>query len=193
MTDAATVPGDERLRLFVALLLPESTIECLVAWQEQEIADVQGVRVLPPDHLHVTLAFLGSRPASEVGDIARTVREVAHEARAPALRAYRYRETSRVGMVVLKEEQLPGDAYAGRADMLAGRLMLRLEELGVYRREYRSWLPHVTVARFRKPPRLSPPPPDLCTFSPSEVALYHSVLRPAGAQYEVLELVALGG
>jgi hypothetical protein len=30
-------------------------------------------------------------------------------------------------------------------------------------------------------------------FSPSEAALYHSVLRPDGAQYEVLEAVALGG
>jgi len=28
---------------------------------------------------------------------------------------------------------------------------------------------------------------------PSDAALYHSVLRPTGAQYEVLERVALGG
>ena len=75
----------------------------------------------------------------------------------------------------------------------SGRLMLGLEELGVYRREFRSWLPHVTVARFRKPPRLRPPLPDLGTFSPSEAALYHSVLRPSGTQYDVLESVALGG
>ena len=96
-------------------------------------------------------------------------------------------------MVVLAEELLPGDHFVGRANMLAGRLMLRLEELGVYRREFRSWLPHVTVARFDKPLRLVLPAPDLGTFSPSEVALYHSVLRPSGAQYDVLESVALGG
>jgi 2'-5' RNA ligase len=68
-----------------------------------------------------------------------------------------------------------------------------LEELGVYERERRKWLPHVTVLRFRRPPKLSPPLPDLGRVSPSEVALYHSVLRPGGAQYEILESVALGG
>jgi 2'-5' RNA ligase len=115
------------------------------------------------------------------------MRGVAHEVGQPVLQALRYRETVRVGMVVLVEDE-PRRAY-----VLAGRLMLRLEDLGVYRRESRSWLPHVTVARFREPPRLSPPAPDLGTFSPSEVALYHSVLRPTGAQYEVLEAVALGG
>jgi hypothetical protein len=49
------------------------------------------------------------------------------------------------------------------------------------------------VARFRERPRLTPAVPDLGSFSPSEVALYHSVLRPAGAQYEILVSVALGG
>jgi 2'-5' RNA ligase len=96
-------------------------------------------------------------------------------------------------MVVLAEELGPGDTYVWRGNALAGRLMLRLEELGAYRRERRGWLPHVTVARFRDRPRLSPAVPALGSFSPSEVALYHSVLRPAGAQYEILESVALGG
>ena len=193
MTSPATVEGHERLRLFCALLLPGETVQRLSVWQARELAGRAGVRVLPPSHLHVTLAFLGSRPAGEVDEIARTLREVAREAVPPTFRAQRYQETTRVGMVVLAEELVPGDHFVGRANMLAGRLMLRLEELGVYRREFRSWLPHVTVARFVKPPRLALPAPDLGSFSPSEVALYHSVLRPSGAQYDVLESVALGG
>ena len=134
MTSPGTVEGHERLRLFCALLLPGETVERLSAWQARELAGRPGVRVLPPSHLHVTLAFLGSRPAGEVDKIARTLREVAREAVRPALRAQRYRETLRVGMVVLAEELVPGDHFAGRANMLAGRLMLRLEELGEYRR-----------------------------------------------------------
>jgi hypothetical protein len=35
--------------------------------------------------------------------------------------------------------------------------------------------------------------PDLGAFSPSDAAVYHSLLRPSGAQYEILETVALGG
>ena len=63
----------------------------------------------------------------------------------------------------------------------------------MYRREQRPWLPHVTVLRFHDRPRLDPPLPDLGAVGPSEAAVYHSVLRPTGAQYEALEAVALGG
>ena len=44
------------------------------------------------------------------------------------------------------------------------------------------WHPHITVIRFRQAPRLRPAVPDLGTFSPSEAAVYHSVLRGSGAQ-----------
>jgi hypothetical protein len=47
--------------------------------------------------------------------------------------------------------------------------------------------------RFRERARLRPPTPDLGAFSPSDAAVYHSALRPDGAQYTVLESVALGG
>ena len=87
------------------------------------------------------------------------------------------------------------------ADSVAGRERVRLfcaltlpdEALGVYRREARPWLSHVTVLRFRRAPRLRPSLPELGAFSPSGAAVYHSVLRPGGAQYDVLHFVALGG
>jgi 2'-5' RNA ligase len=63
----------------------------------------------------------------------------------------------------------------------------------VYTPERRAWLPHVTVLRFRTPPRLRLDAPDLGEVSPSEAALYHSVLRRTGAQYEIRESVPLGG
>ena len=81
----------------------------------------------------------------------------------------------------------------GRATRIAEQLHERLEALGVYRRERRPWLPHLTVVRFRERPRFRPPSPDLGAFGPSDAAVYHSALRPGGAQYTVLESVALGG
>ena len=81
----------------------------------------------------------------------------------------------------------------GRAAALAGDLHGRLEELGVYEREQRRWLPHATVLRFRRMPRLRPALPHLGDLSPSEAAVYHSLLRRGGAQYEALETVRLGG
>jgi 2'-5' RNA ligase len=101
-------------------------------------------------------------------------------------RAVRYRETRSVGMLVLEDE-------SGRATQLAGDLHERLEALGIYRREARPWLPHVTVVRFRERPRLRPPIPDLGAFGPSDAAVYHSALSPGGAQYTVLESAPLGG
>ena len=85
------------------------------------------------------------------------------------------------------------DDEAGRASMLAEDAQERLERLGVYRREARPWLPHLTVARWRKRPRLRLEPPPVGTFVPSDAAAYLSRLHPRGVQYEVLESVALGG
>jgi 2'-5' RNA ligase len=76
---------------------------------------------------------------------------------------------------------------------LADDLHGRLEALGVYRREQRAWLPHLTVVRFRERPRLAPPLPELEPFSPSDAAVYLSRLRSSGAQYEVVQSFALGG
>jgi RNA 2',3'-cyclic 3'-phosphodiesterase len=186
----ASLGASDRVRLFCALQLPCDVVEQLVSWQATAFADVD-VRTLPRDHLHITLAFLGSRPRSDVELVAGAVRAVARAARLPILGVRRYRETARVAMLVLQDQLVTGDTSVSRANELAGDLMQRLEALGVYRRERRDWLPHVTVARFRTQPKLSPELPDLGPFSPSEVALYSSVLRPTGARYEVLESSSL--
>jgi 2'-5' RNA ligase len=179
------VEGHERIRLFAALPLPPDAVEPLAAWQRRELS-VPGARIVPPENLHVTLAFLGGRPAAEVAGIVEALREAAREAARPALTVGRYRETRSVGMLAL-------DDHGGHATALAETLADALERLGVYEREARRWLPHVTVLRFRRPPRLRPAVPDLGRISPSEAALYHSVLRPSGAQYEILQSVPLGG
>ena len=184
---AASVAGRERLRLFVGLPLPRATAAALADWQARELAGHAGLRTVRLDQLHITIAFLGGRPADDVAQVVQAVRAAAVRPTEPlALSASRYRETRSVAMLVLADE-------AERAGMLAGSVHRRLEKLGVYERERRPWLPHVTVARFRERPRLGPPVPDLGVFSPSEVAVYHSVLRPTGAQYDILESVALGG
>jgi len=98
----------------------------------------------------------------------------------------RYRETRSVGMLALKD-------VLGTATRLAEDLFTRLEQLGVYEREQRRWLAHVTVVRFRERPRLRPPLPELGEVVPSDAAVYLSQLRPTGARYVVVESAALGG
>ena len=185
-TGAGTVGGDERVRLFLALRLPEDVLGEIQGWQPGALAGAAGVRAVRRENLHVTLAFLGHRPAAELETIARSLREAAAGAALPSFAVRGYRETRSVGMLVLSDED-------GHAGALAVDLHERLEALGVYEREQRPWLPHLTVARFRERPRLCPALPELGPFSPSDAAVYHSVLRRGGAQYEVVESVPLGG
>jgi 2'-5' RNA ligase len=179
----ASVAGRERLRLFCALRLPDAALDTLSAWQARELRDG---RVVPREHLHVTLAFLGHRPAEELEPIAGALRESAAAAEPIRLLSERYRETRSVGMLVLKDLE-------GTATRLAEGLFDRLERLGVYERERRVWLPHVTVLRFRRPPRLRPPLPELGEVVPSDAAVYISQLGPKGAEYFVVESFVLGG
>jgi len=182
----ASVEGDERLRLFLALRLPAETVERLVTWQRETFAEVPDVRPLSGDHLHVTLAFLGHRPTVELPSIVDALRAACAAAGRPCLSLRGYRETRSVGMLTFDDE-------GERAALLAADLHERLRALGVYEPERRRWLPHVTVVRFRRRPRLAPDLPALEPSAPSDAAAFLSRLRPAGAQYEVLETVEVGG
>jgi 2'-5' RNA ligase len=179
------VESHERLRLFVALLLPDTAVSDLVEWQLRELAGTN-VRIVPRENLHVTVAFIGGRPAAELESIIAAVRAAAGESSKPLLTPVRYRETRSVGMIVLSDE-------GGRAVGLAVRVFDGLERLGVSERERREWLPHVTVARFRERPRLDLTPPPLGPVVSSEMAVMISRLRPSGAEYEVVESIPLGG
>jgi RNA 2',3'-cyclic 3'-phosphodiesterase len=183
MSEAASVAGDERLRLFLALRLPDDVLDEIERWQRGQLPNV---RVVPREHLHVTLAFLGHRPSGQLDPIVGDLRAAAAGAGEIRLTPLRYRETRSVGMLVLEDG-------GGNATRLAGDLHERLERLGVYKAEGRPWLPHLTVARWRERPRLHPEPPPGRTFVPSDAAAYLSQLHPGGARYAVLESVALGG
>jgi 2'-5' RNA ligase len=185
MSSSGTVGADERLRLFLGFPLPDATAQAVAAWQGEQLAGSRA-RLVPVENLHVTIAFLGSRPAGEIEALADVLRESVDGVTRPVLTPVRYRETRSVGMLVLDDEE-------GRATRIAEDAHGRLARLGVYEPESRKWLPHLTVVRFRERPRLQPPLPDLGPVTMSDAAVYMSRLRPDGAQYEVLESVPLGG
>ena len=186
MTSSGSVVADERLRLFLGFRLPDATARRVTRWQREELGAPERARLVPEENLHVTIAFLGSRPAAEVESIAGALRAGADGSVRPVLTPVRYRETRSVGMLVF-------DDADGHATRIAEDVHARLARLGVYEPERRPWLPHLTVVRFRARPRLRPPIPDLGPVTMSDAAVYISRLRPTGAQYEVLESVPLGG
>jgi len=178
--EAGSVEGNERLRLFLALELPDDVTTALGVWRASHLE-----RGRPVESFHVTLAFLGARPRSELDSILSALRESSAETPPFELEPACYRETRSVGMLVLRDE-------SGKATRLAIALQRRLERLDVYRREERPWLPHVTVVRFRERPRLDPPLPALGRFAPSGAAAFLSRLRPTGARHEALASYPFG-
>jgi 2'-5' RNA ligase len=177
MTDVARVEGDEKVRLFCGLRLPEATAEAIAVWQ----AGLDGGRIVPRDNLHFTLAFLGWQPRARVAEVVEVLRRRCAETAPPVFELEHYWETRAVGMLVFSQDE--------GAQRLA--LGLQRDLLGQAERE--TWLPHVSVFRFRTRPRLRTPLPELGTVITSEAAAYLSVLRPAGAEYVVVESVHLGG
>ena len=182
MNSPGSVPGDERLRLFLALQIPEDAVSAIEEWQARELTG----RLVPRANLHVTLAFLGSRPAHELPAILRVLDEAARTATPPHFEVVRWRERRAAGMLELRDRHGPAAAS------LAGSVQAPLAELGIFRPEHRDWLPHVTVLRYRRPPRLRPELPELA-FVPSGAAAFLSRLHPSGSRYEVLESFPLGG
>lgn len=172
----------DRLRLFCGLLLPRTAAAELPQWQA---ASLPAGRIVPPENLHVTLAFLGSRPSGDLASVASALRAAAPGAGGILLSVRGYRETRSVGMLVLEDD-------GGRARAFAERLQDGLESRGLYRREARPWLPHLTVLRFRDRPWLAPPVPEL-ELAPSDAAVFISRPDPGGVRYDAAEIVPLGG
>src|SRR5215211_6434032 len=173
MTRPARVARDDNVRLFCGLRLPDDAADAIVAWQ----AGLERGRIVPRDNLHFTLAFLGRQPRSRLDEVVDALRRRCAETDPPVFHVERYRETRSVGMLVFTRD---GDAE---------RLALGLQQDLLGRAERDTWLPHVTVLRFRE----RPPLPALGQIVTSEAAAYLSVLRPTGAEYVVLESVPLGG
>lgn len=186
-----TTGAPQRLRLFVALELPEQVRHLLCAWRSQVIGDTDDLRPVAPEGLHVTLCFLGSRPADEVPAIA-----------AACETALERGSVSELGLDagLLLPRRRPRVLAVRLADPSAGlaraqsALSDALHRGGWYRPEKRPFLPHVTVARLRARARVRdiglPKLPPL-TFRAPEVTLYRSRLQRTGARYEPLARIAL--
>jgi 2'-5' RNA ligase len=184
-----------RLRLFIALDLPAEVRRSIVRWGDHELAD-PALRPVDEEALHVTLAFLGHRPESEVEPLARLVSALRHPAPRLALSGVTAIGGRRPRLFAL-------DAEAPEAAALHAELVGVGREAGLIEPEERPFWPHVTVARVRSgrggsrsPERLVRPPGGLPEdlrkpFRAVRVTLYRSLTSPAGAEYVPLAQVEL--
>lgn len=185
-----------RARLFVALDLPDEIREGIVAWGRRELRD-PALRVVRPESLHVTLAFLGYLPEKEIGRLGEVVEGLCSPAPEIQLGEPVGKPSGRHPRLFALPVDSPG-AVALQSELEEGLAAARL-----YRPEKRPFWPHVTVARVKpegggsKRPRHVERRPDglpkdlLQPARAVRTRLYRSELKPSGAEYLPLAQVKL--
>jgi 2'-5' RNA ligase len=180
--------SDRVLRLFVALELPPAARAALVAFREAA-ADPDVWRPVPDEALHLTLAFLGRRPAGDVTIISSVLHEAAELAPRLKLAGALLLPPRRAR--VLCASLLDPD---GTLSELQARVSDELTAAGVYTPEKRPFRVHATVARLRpraRAPRSVSATPEPLEFTGGPLTLFESRLHPHGARYEPLTRVSL--
>jgi 2'-5' RNA ligase len=185
---SAADSSDRPLRLFIALELPEAARSALVAFRD-EAADPDVWRPVKDEALHLTLAFLGRRPAGDVAIVSSVLHEAAEGAPRLVLRDALLLPPRRARVLCASLEDLDGTLAALQARVSEG-----LAAAGVYTPEKRPYRAHATVARLRpraRAPRTIEAAPEPLEFAGGPLTLFESRLHPHGARYEPLVRVNL--
>jgi RNA 2',3'-cyclic 3'-phosphodiesterase len=178
-------------RLFVAIDPPARVREALCAWARGAVGPAGGggsgasrpLRLLAPELLHLTICFLGSRPAEEMGALADAMGECATAVGEMSVGAPLWLPPRRPRALAVGLHEPTGELE--RLHDAVG-LALAVEE-----RRHRRYRPHITLARMGEGAagraglydRELPPTPQLA-FTPDRLILYRSWLSPEGAEYE---------
>lgn len=194
---AAVADGGGRLRLFIAVEVPEAhKLSIERAIQKLRMA-VPEARWTPRESWHVTVKFLGEVPDDRFDDVVRVARKVASDASSTDsnltdVGAFPSLRRARVLWLGL-------DDSSGALARLAKNLESRYGRRG-FRKESRDLHPHLTLARLRVPRPLAseveeagPYKLETSSFPISEAVLFRSHLSPKGATYEALEKFPLTG
>jgi 2'-5' RNA ligase len=184
--------------MFVALDLPEMVRQHITDWGEAELAD-PALRPVAVENFHITLAFLGNRPAGDAERVAMAI----EQSLAPAPLIELLDPVARPPRGRARLFALP--ALSPGAEQLQAQLSQILISERLFEPEKRPFWPHVTVARVRAEGRGSRRPsevekapgrlPSMLSqpFYGIRVVLYRSELQPLGARYVPLAQVKLPG
>lgn len=163
---------EKDLRLFFALPCPPVLADAICSWRDA--LDFDG-RPVAQANLHLTLAFLGSQPASaleELKQLGSHLRADAFTLRLDQLRIIGH------GFACLIPNQMPSPL-----SQLVEQLHARLSTHG-FALDARPFLPHVTLARDAQ--TQPPTTPPTFEWHVERFGLFLSVNTPSGAHYRAL-------
>lgn len=187
------------MRLFIAIELSpgmRKELQRIGELLERRFGD--GLRIMPPENLHLTLKFIGEFKEAFLPELYQLVRAITDSAPSFEIAlassgAFPARGAARVCWVSLRSS-------SATPEHLYRELNEQLDVLDV-KREDRDFKPHVTIAR---PGRMPPEEKRLREFLESlkveplrhtveSLTLFSSKLGPRGSTYEVLERFRLNG
>jgi RNA 2',3'-cyclic 3'-phosphodiesterase len=166
----------ERKRLFVACDLPHAVAVAIGDWQDAELGARDDVRVA--SSLHLTLCFLGDVAVERVPVVIEALSALSfHRFELEVAGVLFLPERGGKRVVALELEDCDGALTALQADVAH-----MLAERGLYKPEKRPFLPHMTVARYRRPGQpFSLQNVNVTRFGVDQMVLYSSLLERAGA------------
>lgn len=183
-----------KIRLFVAVRLPESLLQSLHVVLEDLRSKFRNARWVAPENQHLTLKFLGWAPGDRREELEKVCRMVAvgHKPARLSLTSLGAFPSERRVRVLWMGVDDPANELSG----IAADLDEAFEPLG-FPSEARAYTPHLTLARFKLPvplksgfPHLDAPPHE--PFEVDRLDLFRSHLSPGGARYEVMSSFPLG-
>jgi len=178
------------VRLFVALDLPEAVQGALAEWGTKAAGGAGcALRAVPPESLHLTLAFLGAREEREAEAIGAIVTATTGATPTLSLGAPLWLPPRRPGVLTVQV-----DDHTGALTTLHASVVAAVHAGTEITPEARPFRAHITVARVRRGQHFRPhhlPEPPTASFPATALTLYRSITSPKGARYEPLARGAL--
>ena len=175
--------ANERQRLFVGVPLPAKLLG-FVGNAQAALPHSNGLRLMRPDQLHVTLAFIGAVDAAKASAACAVVDSLpADGGGAAEIMGFLMLPSARKARVVALELDDRTQVFARLFETVMGGL----ETAGVMTREKRPFRPHLTIARLRVPGSVQPRyESGRALYAIESVCLYRSELSREGARYSVV-------
>ena len=183
------------MRVFAALPLPSEIQKAIHSWMSGWGADQPALKLVEEENLHITLIFFGELPERSVGEIKGLLDALSFPGIQAALGSaggFPPKGTPRVYYVAL--------ATGGDSVIALQKELVKTVSAVEYRKDQRSFRPHITCARVKKRAEYGqlPAAADLQTeslqnlrFGFEKVVLFESRLSPSGPTYTPLKTVRL--
>ena len=176
------------MRLFVAVALPDNIKEAIRIYQQAYTSEA--IRFIPAENLHLTLHFIGDTPENSVPDITEKLKVIAQRNKGFTLT---FQETAPGPQ--LRSPRLIWTRFQEHPDFAHLATSLA-QELDAALGAYGKFIPHITIARFRKDlPKpqnlavlLEPVIPDLVV---QKFSLWQSKLQSPHPVYSILQEFSL--